>query len=78
MQCFDCTLESSRETPACAICHTCGAGLCAEHAVAGYAQRVVHGPGNPVIERLPGRRVYCRACTPAYLRRASETLVVTG
>ncbi|MGC3955306.1 MAG: DUF2180 family protein [Propionicimonas sp.] len=73
MQCFDCAAESSRQTAACATCHTCGAGLCLEHAVAGTAQPEVHGLGNP--GNRPGRRVYCRSCAPVSLRTGDALAV---
>lgn len=71
MQCLDCAMTMTRETPACATCHTCGAGVCVDHVVEGYAQQEVHSLGQPSIVRLPGRRVYCRTCAPAYLEPAA-------
>lgn len=68
MRCFDCATEAHLKTEASANCAVCGAGLCAEHAVQGYAEQpVVSGLGNPAVRRLPGRRLFCRSCAPAYL-----------
>lgn len=76
MRCFDCAVEQNRETEACASCTTCGAGLCLEHTIEGYAEeRVPYNLGNPAAHRLPGRRLYCHTCTPKYMERASRTRV---
>lgn len=61
MQCFDCALEA-RISPAVAVCSTCGAGLCTDHAVSGHADEPMATVGNPTTHRLPGRRVVCHTC----------------
>ena len=67
MQCFDCAIEFDQQTTASAVCRSCGAALCLEHAFPAYDQEELHGLGNPVTRQLPGRRVYCRECLPAAL-----------
>ena len=61
MQCYDCALEA-QISPAVAVCSTCGAGLCGDHAVAGHANEPLTAVGNPTTRRLPGRRVVCQTC----------------
>ena len=54
MNCLDCTLAGTT-TPAVATCHSCGAAVCADHAVIQphYLQRVV--PLNRLIPVEPAR-----------------------
>jgi hypothetical protein len=65
MNCLDCAL-SGTTSPAVAICHSCGAAVCAEHAVIGphHLYRVVpldrHIPIEP-----PARLVACTTCAAA-------------
>ncbi|WP_263730514.1 DUF2180 family protein [Cellulomonas sp. SG140] len=62
MQCFECMTRGSQFTPAVAVCTTCGAGLCIDHAVVGHAATWLSTPGNPAPRRLPGRRLLCPEC----------------
>ncbi|WP_354637864.1 DUF2180 family protein [Kitasatospora camelliae] len=64
MNCYDCHL-ADRTTPAVAVCHHCGAGLCGAHARE-LADTVHHLSGTGP-STLPGkaRRIACATCTPA-------------
>ncbi len=66
MQCFECTDEMAT-TSAVAICVSCGAGLCLQHTLTGHQEEPVVSVGNPASRRLPGRRLFCSACAPAYV-----------
>lgn len=67
MQCFVCADESATQTVAVSICVSCGAGLCHQHALTGHQEEAVPSFGNPVVRRLPGRRLFCGVCAPAYV-----------
>jgi hypothetical protein len=74
MRCYDCETRHSRTTEASATCSVCGAGLCAERAIEGYAEeRLSMSLGNPAVRRLHERRVFCRTGLPDYLDRAGMT-----
>ncbi len=76
MRCYDCEMKHNRTTDASATCSVCGAGLCAEHVIEGYAEEKLQlSLGNPAVRRLSGRRMFCRTCAPDYLERAE---VFTG
>ena len=65
MNCLDCTLAGAT-TPAVATCHSCGAAVCADHAVIQphYLQRVV--PLNRLIPiEPPARVIACEVCAAA-------------
>nr|WP_300144804.1 DUF2180 family protein [Propionicimonas sp.] len=73
MRCFDCETQRNLSNDAVATCAVCGAGICTVHAVEGYAEEELrYGLGNPSRLRLPGRRLYCRTCAPAYLATAGH------
>ncbi len=68
MNCLDCHDEDRLAAPAVAVCFSCGAGACRDHAV--VRDRVVHRVG--VMGRLdpvdpPARAIRCRACDAAYV-----------
>ena len=74
MRCFDCRTDHRQDQEASAICATCGAALCTDHAVEGYAEeRAPFSLGNPGVHRVEGRRIYCRTCAPSYLEPAAST-----
>ncbi len=65
MNCFDCaTIDSTQ--PAVAICHDCGAGVCADHAVS-EAKRLTRtgGLGMAIPVEPPARTIRCRTCDDA-------------
>ncbi len=66
MNCFDCTLAGTA-TPAVAVCHDCGAGVCAQHA----KEREHHLTRTATINRIitvepPARLIFCTVCTSAH------------
>ena len=66
MNCFDCAATGHVST-AVAVCHDCGAAVCAEHAVA----RDHHLTRTATINRLivvepPARLIHCLVCTAAH------------
>ena len=62
MQCYDCAVEQ-KTTTAVAVCSTCGAGLCIQHAVLGHADEWTASVGNPSATQLAGRRILCQTCS---------------
>lgn len=71
MRCYDCAAERGMSTEANATCTACGAGICLEHIVEGYAEEVAMATlGNPTVRRSHGRRMFCSKCTPDYLKQA--------
>ena len=74
MNCLDCNTPTAPVT-AVAVCHDCGAGVCADHAVieTSYLTRLV-GLGMPVAVDPPGRIIRCPICSQANdaLRRATS------
>lgn len=73
MRCYDCAAESGISTVANATCAACGAAICLEHIVEGYAEEVAPATlGNPVVHRAPGRRMFCATCAPDYLTQAGH------
>ena len=68
MFCYDCHAEEGVETQASATCSACGAGLCADHVIEGFAEDVARiSLGNNVAQRLHGRRLFCRQCVPTHM-----------
>lgn len=78
MNCLDCN-NPTTHVAAVAICHDCGAGICADHAVieTHYLTRMIP-LGMPVAVEPPGRIIRCDTCAQAndalkdagnYLRR---------
>lgn len=68
MLCFECGVELGVSAPASATCSVCGAGVCVDHVIQGYVEEHVRGSlGNPATYRVPGRRMFCHECAPAYL-----------
>ncbi|QAY69100.1 DUF2180 family protein [Xylanimonas protaetiae] len=67
MRCFDCASEATAMADAVAVCSSCGAGICLEHTLSGHQAEPVTSPGNPSTRRLPGRRLFCRACADGYV-----------
>ena len=65
MNCFDCSVYG-RATPAVAICHDCGAAICAEHAttVEHHLTRMVP-LGRYVAVDPPTRVIRCHPCAAA-------------
>ena len=66
MDCYDC---ASEPTPAVAICHLCGKGLCRQHCVPQTLPVFEHVPSGmaaqvrPTGKRLP--RMLCMECADA-------------
>lgn len=68
MFCYDCHAQNGVETQASATCSVCGAGLCADHVVEGFAEETAKvSLGNNVSRRIHGRRLFCRQCAPAHM-----------
>ena len=65
MNCLDCN-SSTSQVPAVAICHDCGAGICADHANidTDYLTRMV-ALGMPVAVEPPARIIRCNTCAKA-------------
>ena len=65
MNCLDCN-DPTTHVPAVAVCHDCGAGICAEHANIDteYLTRMVP-LGMRVAVEPPGRIIRCNTCTNA-------------
>ena len=72
MNCFDCALAGA-VTPALAVCHDCGAAVCADHAVARdhYLTRTATINRDVAVEP-PARLVRCVACTEAHHAAANQ------
>jgi hypothetical protein len=74
MNCLDCN-NPTTNVPAVAVCHDCGAGICADHAVieAKHLTRMIP-LGLPVAVEPPGRIIRCITCANATsaLRNASS------
>lgn len=65
MNCLDCNNPTTHVT-AVAVCHDCGAGICADHAVieTNYLTRMI-SLGMPVAVEPPGRIIRCPTCANA-------------
>ncbi|MFD9128647.1 DUF2180 family protein [Kitasatospora sp. NPDC059571] len=64
MDCYDCH-TAGRTATALAVCHHCGAGLCADHARAlPDVVRHLSGTGSAAVS-APARRIACTTCAPA-------------
>ncbi len=61
MQCYDCAV-AQQTSQAVAVCATCGAGICLEHAVLAHPDEIAVTVGIPTTTRLPGRRFLCQTC----------------
>lgn len=71
MNCYDCA-QSGHTKPALAICHDCGAGLCADHGTEAQHTSTMVRPTNtqhPVDP--PQRRIRYHRCAAA-ITRADE------
>ena len=73
MNCFECS-EVGQTSAAVAVCHDCGAGVCADHAVA----RDHHLTRTVTIARIivvdpPARLIRCPVCTAAHDAVAHQT-----
>ncbi|MET8405355.1 DUF2180 family protein [Streptomyces sp900116325] len=64
MNCYDCD-SLDHVTPAVAVCPTCGAGVCAEHA--NTVSQQLHRPAGMGLATLPraARRILCATCISA-------------
>ncbi|NEA59657.1 DUF2180 family protein [Streptomyces sp. SID13666] len=65
MNCYDCNKLTDRVTPAVAVCPTCGAGVCGEHA--NTVPNQLHRPMGMGLATLPRatRRILCTTCISA-------------
>ena len=64
MNCLDCT-DSTVTTVAVAVCHSCGAGVCKDHAVVLDHYLTRTEPIDQVIRiEQPARLIWCGACPP--------------
>ncbi len=65
MNCLDCNSPTTN-VPAVAVCHDCGAGICADHTVIEtmHLTRMV-ALGMPVDVEPPGRIIRCHTCANA-------------
>ena len=66
MKCFDCAVaESDRD--AVGMCHDCGAGLCANHAVirSRHLNRIAT-INRPIPVEPPARLMLCQTCVAAH------------
>jgi hypothetical protein len=65
MNCYDCH-HSGAAAPAVAVCHDCGAGVCAEHSVPGlHTLTVVRATSTQTPVDPPQRRIWCQVCATA-------------
>ena len=65
MNCYDCA-QSELTTPAIAVCHDCGAGVCADHAIPGQnILTVVRAINTQTLVDPPQRRIWCQTCAAA-------------
>ncbi|SEG87066.1 hypothetical protein SAMN05216223_11832 [Actinacidiphila yanglinensis] len=64
MNCFDCD-ATGRNTPAIAVCATCGAGACTDHAET--SPQLLRHPNGLGTTTLPNaaRRIQCVTCAGA-------------
>ncbi|WP_044370470.1 MULTISPECIES: DUF2180 family protein [Streptomyces] len=64
MNCYDCNARD-RSTSAVAICNSCGAGVCGEHACS--RPRQLHRCAGTGVSALPiaARRILCPTCNTA-------------
>ncbi len=66
MHCLDCFL-AHRNADALAVCHDCGAGVCADHAVIRDRHLTRTAPINRTITVEPAARIIrCPACDAAH------------
>lgn len=66
MNCLDCAADG-RTTPAVAVCHTCGAAACPDHAVVREHHLTYTVPINRVVHvEPPARLVWCTVCAAAH------------
>lgn len=78
MNCYDCNL-SGDTTPAIAVCHDCGAGVCPDHAISGQhtltAVRATNWqtPVDPHSAGSGARSVPPPSTQPTSYRRPGET-----
>ena len=63
MQCLECH-QHQHEQEAVAVCQTCGAAVCEEHAVIG-TRRIRRGPIFGAPDEAEVRKVQCAACAAA-------------
>ena len=65
MNCFDCA-EAEWLTPAVAVCHDCGAAVCADHAVS-FARHLTRTAtiNRVIVVEPPARLIRCRVCATA-------------
>ena len=65
MNCYDCTTHHNA-TPAVAICHDCGAGVCPDHAIATVHHLTRMVPLGRYIPIEPAARIVrCTTCAAA-------------
>jgi hypothetical protein len=65
MNCYDCH-QSGTRNPAIAVCHDCGSGVCADHAVeTRYTHTVVTATSTRTPVDPPQRRIRCQTCVVA-------------
>jgi hypothetical protein len=65
MNCYDCH-QTGNTSAAVAVCHDCGAGVCADHAVQGqHALTVVTATNWQAPVDPPQRRIRCLTCAAA-------------
>ena len=65
MNCYDCA-QAGLTTPAVAVCHDCGAGLCPGHAISGqHTLTVVRATNWQAPVDPPQRRIWCLTCAAA-------------
>jgi len=65
MNCFDCSIHG-HTAPAVAICHDCGAAICAEHATTAEHHLTRMVPlGRRVAVDPPMRVIRCHTCAAA-------------
>ena len=75
MNCYDCN-NHGNDTPAVAVCHDCGAGLCADHVDTQDRYLIRMVPlGMFVNVEPPARIIQCATCSTANeaLRHANHT-----
>ena len=65
MNCYDCAINHVM-TPAVAVCHDCGAGICADHATtAAHRLTKIVPLGRNVPIKPAARIIRCHTCSAA-------------
>ena len=65
MNCYDCH-QTGNDTPAIAVCHDCGAGVCPDHTTEdAYHLTATRAINQRIPVDPPQRRIHCHTCAVA-------------